>query len=161
MNKSKVYSVLNELSIEFEEYNHPAVYTVEQAEEHWKNIEATHCKNLFFRDKKGRRHFLIILRHDKQLDIKGLENRIGAGRISFASEQRLSDHMGLTPGSVSPFGLINNTENDVEVYIDDELKLADKVGFHPNDNSITITISAEDFVNYLKWTGNPFQFIEV
>jgi len=161
MNSEEVYEVLKGLSIEFEEFKHPPVFTVEQAEEHWEDIEATHCKNLFFRDKKGRRHFLVILRHDRKLDIKELESRIGAGRISFASEQRLNDQLGLTPGSVSPFGLINNSDNSVEVFIDDELKTADRVGFHPNDNSITITISAEDFGRYLEWTGNPFQFIKV
>ena len=161
MKKDDVYKVINDLSIEFEEYNHPPVYTVEQAEEHWKDIDATHCKNLFFRDKKGRRHFLVVMRSDKQLDIRALGEQIGAGRLSFGSEQRLEKYLGLTPGSVSPFGLINDKEDQVEVYIDEDLSSASKVGFHPNDNQITIVISKEDFRKYLIWTGNKIEFISI
>jgi len=161
MREKEVYDVLRELSIEFEEFKHPPVFTVNQAEEHWKDIDATHCKNLFFRDKKGRRHFLVVMRSDKQLDIKRLGEQIGAGKLSFGSEQRLEKYLGLTPGSVSPFGLINNTENNVEVCIDEDLKSVERVGFHPNDNSITIVISVEDFIRYLDWTSNQFTFIGI
>ena len=159
MAMDKVYQILRDLSIEFKEFTHPPVFTVEQAEEHWKDIDATHCKNLFFRDKKGRRHFLVVLRSDRQLDIRALGEQIGAGRLSFGSVQRLDKYLGLTPGSVSPFGLINDNKNEVEVYIDEDLKSAEKVGFHPNDNSITIVISSVDFRRYLEWVGNDFRFI--
>jgi Ala-tRNA(Pro) deacylase len=161
MNEKAVYEVLKNLSIEFEEYRHPPVFTVEEAEIHWKNINATYCKNLFFRDKKGKRHFLVIIRHDKQLDIKRFWELIGTGRLSFGSEERLIKYLGLKPGSVSPFGLINNSGKEVEVFVDKSLEHVDQLAFHPNDNCLTITLTAADFKKYLNWTGNTYQFIEI
>lgn len=148
-----VYRVLSELSIEFLEFHHPPVMTVREAEKHWKGIEGTHCKNLFLRDHKGRKHFLVIMPHQKEADLKELSTALGS-RLSFASEQRLDKYLGLKPGSVSPFGLINDTESHVHVYLEEELKQATRLGFHPNINTITITISAQDFHKFLAHCGN-------
>ena len=161
MIEDKVYKVLDDLSIRFLEFRHPPVYTVEEAEVHWKDINATHCKNLFFRDKKGRRHFLVVLRHDMQLDIRKLGEYIGAGRLSFASEERLKKYLGLTPGSVSPFGLINDSKHEVEAIIDSSLEIVERVAFHPNNNEITITMTSRDFKKYLEWSGNKYSYIEM
>lgn len=161
MNADDVYQVLRDLKISYEKHDHPPVFTVAEAEEHWKDIDATHCKNLFFRDKKGRQHYLVVLRSDKQLDIKSLSRSIGRGRLSFASEERLMKWLGLTPGSVSPFGLINDASSHVKVFIDSDLKQASKLGFHPNDNKVTLAISRSDFEKYLEWSANEFEYLDV
>jgi len=156
--EENVYQVLKDLEIEFMEFRHPPVFTVEDAEIHWKNIEATHCKNLFLRDKKGRNHFLVVLPHNQQFDIRQFGENTSTGRLSFASEQRLDTYLGLRAGSVSPFGLINDQENHVKVYISNDLKAAETLGFHPNVNTITITLTFLDFEKYLKWVGNSYQY---
>src|SRR5437763_16068642 len=108
MNEDDVYARLAELGITYERYEHPPVPTVEEAERHWADIHATHCKNLFLRNQKGNRHYLVIIPHTKQADLRSIAAQIGDGRLSLASPERLMTHLGLTPGSVSPFGLIND-----------------------------------------------------
>lgn len=156
-----VYHFLTELSIEFREYRHPPVNTVAEAEKVWQDIPGIHCKNLFLRDHKGKNHFLVIMPAQKVLDMKKLAAGIGKGRLSFASPQRLQKYLGLTPGSVSPFGLINDTEHRVLVYIDQELQNADRLGFHPNINTITITLAQIDFERFMKKVGNEVTYIDI
>jgi hypothetical protein len=100
---------LRDLGIAFERHEHPPVATVEQAAEHWAGIDAAHCKNLFLRNQKGDRHYLLILEHSKKADLRAVANQIGDGKLSFGSPERLLKHLGLTPGSVSPFGLIHDS----------------------------------------------------
>jgi len=118
----RLYELLEKLEISFDYYEHPPAPTVEIAMQYWKGIEATHCKNLFFRNHKGNRHYLVILDCRYTLDIKDLEKRLKQGKITFASEQRMITYLGLTPGSVTPFGLINDKLNQVYVYLDENLK---------------------------------------
>ena len=155
-----VYEYLQNLRIHFKKYEHPAVNTVAEAEIHWKDIKGTHCKNLFFRDPKGRKHYLLITPFRKDLDIREFAVKIQSGRLSFASEKRLYKYLGLKPGSVSPFGLINDTENHVMVYLDADLAKADYLGFHPNINTRTILIAKKDFEFYLNNVGNPWVYLE-
>lgn len=152
--EESVYSVLDELGIEYEKHSHPPVFTVEEANEHWAGIKGGHTKNLFFRNKKGNRHFLVILDHGKSLDIKRLQQKIGAGTLSFASDRRLSEHLGLTKGSVSAFGLINDEKKAVEVMIDKDLMEGEFINFHPNVNTATVTITVDDFKKFLASRGN-------
>jgi Ala-tRNA(Pro) deacylase len=150
---------LNELGIAYERYEHPPVATVEQATEHWAGIEAAHCKNLFLRNQKGDRHYLVILRHSKKADLRRVADQIGDGRLSFASPERLMTHLGLTPGSVSPFGLIHDAKHQVRVVIDRELEGAARLSFHPNINTRTYVISGTDFARFLDACGNPVQYM--
>lgn len=156
--EQKVYEVLDNLGIGYEKITHPPVYTVEEANEYWKNLEGAHTKNLFFRNKKGKRHFLVILDSEKSLDIKALQSKIGAGTLSFASDRRLEEHLGLTKGAVSVFGLINDENNGVEVIVDNKLLKSGRIGFHPNVNTATITIGIEDFKKFLDSTGNKVSY---
>lgn len=158
---AKLYRELENLGIGFEYHEHPPVPTVEAALEHWKDIEATHCKNLFFRNHKGNRHYLVILEHTCRLAIRELEQRLKQGKLSLASDHRLEKWLGLTPGSVTPFGLINDASNHVHLFIDDNLRKAEKLSFHPNINTATIVISFGDFIRFLEWSGNSFEFIEL
>ncbi|HDS08501.1 MAG TPA: prolyl-tRNA synthetase associated domain-containing protein [Bacteroides sp.] len=159
--KEKVLSLLKALDIPFEIHEHPPVTTVEEALPYWQKIHATHCKNLFFRNHKGNRHYLVILRHDRRLDIRDLEQRLGQGKITFASPRRMEHYLGLTGGSVSVFGLINDTENHVHLFIDAGLESASRISFHPNDNKATVVISRDSFRRFLGWTGNTHEFIKL
>ena len=159
--KEKVLNILNEIGINYEHHEHPPIPTIAAAMEYWGNMESTHCKNLFFRNHKGNRHYLVILECHQDLNIKDLEQRLKQGKISFASDKRLAKYLGLKAGSVSPFGLINDNENHVHLFIDKNLKEVNKISFHPNDNTSTLVISIEDFHKFLEWSGNSFEFIEL
>jgi Ala-tRNA(Pro) deacylase len=152
---------LRELGIVFERHEHPPIPTVEEATAYWSAIDATHCKNLFLRNQKGNRHYLAIIEHLKKVDMRALADQIGDGKLSFGSPERLMTHLGLTPGSVSPFGLIHNRDHAVRVFVDRDLKTAERVSFHPNINTATLVISGEDFFRFLEKTGNTVQFIAV
>jgi trans-2,3-dihydro-3-hydroxyanthranilate isomerase len=108
-----VHARLGALGIVFERYEHPPVATAEEAEVHWAAIDAMHFKNLFLRNQKGTRHYLLIVRHPKRADLRTVANQLGDGKLSFASPERLMTHLGVTPGSVSPFGLIHDRETVV------------------------------------------------
>lgn len=155
----QVLQLLNELSIPFDIYEHPPVPTVEEAMIYWREIDATHCKNLFFRNHKGNRHYLVILEHKQQLVIRDLEQRLKQGKISFASPQRMERYLGLNGGSVSVFGLINDRENHVHVFLDAELQSAKRISFHPNENTATVVITFDSFIKFLDWSGNSYEFI--
>lgn len=150
----RVFEVLDELNISYVLHEHPPVFTVEEAQLHAEGIGGLHCKNLFLRDQKGKRHFLVVSENTKPIQVKEVGKKLGVGNLSFASPERLLKHLGLTPGSVSPFGLINDKENQVTLVLDQELKKADQLNFHPNDNAKTVTLSYTDFEKYVKWTGN-------
>ena len=152
---------LRDLGIAFERHEHPPVATVEAAAEHWAGIDAAHCKNLFLRNQKGDRHYLLILEHSKKADLRAVANQIGDGKLSFGSPERLLKHLGLTPGSVSPFGLIHDTTHSVRVVVDRDLQSAARLSFHPNINTATLVVSKDDFVRFLAACGNPVQYIGV
>ncbi len=159
--QKELYETFKKLNIEFEYYEHPPVPTVEEAIRYWKGMDATKCKNLFFRNHKGNKHYLVILEHSQSLRIKDLEGRLKQGKISFASEKRLMKYLSLTPGSVTPFGLINDTDKHVHVFFDENLRKSDKISFHPNINSASIVVSFNDFMSYMDWVGNSYEFLEL
>jgi Ala-tRNA(Pro) deacylase len=160
MNGDKnLYKKLEALDITFDYYEHPPAPTIDDAKKYWKDIEAAHCKNLFFRNHKGDRHFLVILDHRQQLDIHDLEKRLKQGKISFASEQRMAKYLGITPGSVSPFGLINDSEHHVHLFIDANLQNSERISFHPNINTASLVIKFHDFIKFLRDAGNSYEFI--
>ena len=155
----RLYTLLEELQIPYDYYEHPAVATIGEARRYWKDIEAAHCKNLFFRNHKGNRHYLVIIEHSRDLPVHDLEQRLKQGKLSFASDQRMMKYLGLTPGSVSPFGLINDTEKHVHVFIDEDLKKAEKISFHPCINTASLVIPFEGLIKFLEHIGNTYEFI--
>ena len=157
----KVYEALDALGVQYQKYEHPPVFTGESAAEHWGSIPATQVKNLFLRNKKGDRHYLVILEITKQADLRHLVKMIGDDRFSFGSPERLMATLGVTPGSVSPFGLINDPAHAVRVVLDRDLKAASRLSFHPNINTVTFTIAAGDFTRFLEACGNPVQHVTV
>jgi len=152
---------LGELGIAYTRHEHPPVPTVEEAEKHWAGIDATHCKNLFLRNQKGTRHYLVVVKHTKKADLRAVADQIGDGKLSFASPERLMTHLGLTPGSVSPFGLIHDRRHEVRVVLDRDLTSAPRVSFHPNINTATLTLTFADFQRFLEACGNTVQYVTV
>jgi len=161
LGQKELYDLLKRLSIQFEYHEHPPLATIEEAKIHWKNYNSGRCKNIFFRNHKGDKHYLVILEHLRQLNIHDLEKRLRQGKLSFASDQRLKKHLGVEPGSVSPFGLINDTEHHVHLFIDEKLNEFDRLAFHPNINTASLVVSKSDFIKFLVYTGNTFEFIRL
>lgn len=157
----RVLDVLTDLEIGYEMYEHPPLPTIEKAMEYWGEIEAVHCKNIFFRNHKGNKHYLVILKHTAKLDIHDLEQRLKQGKLTFASIKRLQRYLCIEPGSVSPFGLINDTENHVHVFFDKNLLSAKKISFHPNLNTASVVVGFDDFIKYMDWTGNAYEFLKL
>src|SRR5918996_3856224 len=134
--ESAVAARLRELGIPYTRHEHPPVATVDEAQQYWSGIDATHCKNLFLRNQKGDRHYLVILVHAKKADLRKVADQVGDGKLSFASPERLARYLGLSPGSVSPFGLINDRSRAVRVVLDRDLRTAERLSFHPNINTV-------------------------
>jgi Ala-tRNA(Pro) deacylase len=155
---AELYRLLDSLQIPFEYIEHPPVPTVEEAMKYWSGIESGHCKNIFFRNHKGDRHYLVILYYDSKLNIKELEQKLRQGKLSFASDRRLMQYLGLTPGSVSPFGLINDTTRHVHLFIDRNLMEHERLSFHPNTNTASLIIPRDGLFRFLEHTGNTWEF---
>jgi Ala-tRNA(Pro) deacylase len=158
---AQVCTALDQLGISYERYTHPPVFTSEEAAEHWAAISATRVKNLFLRNKKGDRHYLVILEVGKQADLRHLVKVIGGDRLSFGSPERLMASLGLTPGSVSPFGLLNDRRKAVRVIVDEDLRRAERLIFHPNINTASLTISRPDFERFLASRGNVVRWMTI
>jgi Ala-tRNA(Pro) deacylase len=157
----KVLDTLDGLAIPYVRHEHPPVATVEEAERHWAELKGAHCKNLFLRNYKGNRHYLVIAPVTRGIDLKRLNAALGEDRLSFASPERLSRWLGVGPGSVSPFGLINDETRHVRVVCDESLRSSPALGFHPNVNTATLEISFADFERFLASRGNSVRWLEL
>ena len=142
-------------------HEHPAVFTCAEADEHCGDIPGLACKNLLLRNQKKSRYFLILLPADKRTDLKKLTGLLGESKISFASPDDLQVKLGLTPGEVSPFGLLNDTDQAVELYVDAEVHGADIVSFHPNRNTATLELTQEMFHKFLGAIPHETRIIEL
>jgi Ala-tRNA(Pro) deacylase len=161
MGQKELYLLFEKLNIQFEYHEHPPLATIEDAIVHWKNYNSGRCKNIFFRNHKGDKHYLVILEHLRQLNIRDLEKRLKQGKLTFASDLRLKKYLGVEPGSVSPFGLINDSKKHIHLFIDEKLNEYDRLTFHPNINTASLVISKSDFLKFLEYTGNTFEFIQL
>ena len=153
--REQVYDYLGRMGIEYQVSEHPAVFTVEAMEELGLDRIGAIVKNLFLRDGKGRRHFLVMIRQDKKVDLKELQALIGVSGLRFASPERLEKYLGLEKGAVSPFGLLNDQDKAVEVVVDLDLQDGRPLGVHPNDNTATVWLSFEDLGRVIEHCGNP------
>lgn len=157
----RLYELLDLLEISYDYYEHPEAPTVEEATKYWKDIDATHCKNLFFRNHKGNRHYLVILEHRQDLNIRDLEVRLKQGKLTFASPERLYKYLGLTPGSVTPFGLINDQAKHVHLFLDKNLAQSKTISFHPCINTASLVIKYSDFLKFINHCGNTYEYVEL
>jgi Ala-tRNA(Pro) deacylase len=156
-----VYAALDALGIRYDRHEHPAVFTAEDASKYWNPISGTQCKNLFLRNKKGDRHYLVVVEISKRVDLKDLVKVVGDDRLSFGSPERLMARLGLTPGSVSPFGLIHDADGSVSVLIDRDLRGAERLIFHPNINTASVVVSWADLERFLATRPNHVRIVSL
>ncbi|MGH7615657.1 MAG: prolyl-tRNA synthetase associated domain-containing protein [Gemmatimonadaceae bacterium] len=149
-----LYSVLEQLEIGYTKYEHEPVFTCEAALAAVPNAESVQTKNLFLRDKPGRRHFLLVTTCEKAVDIKAFADTIDAGHLSFGSPERLQKHLGLTPGSVTLLGLMNDPSHAVELYVDADVWSREWWNCHPLINTATLVLSRGAIEKFLAHTGH-------
>ncbi len=150
---------LKDLGIEFSYAEHKAVFTVAEADEVDKGIEGTHCRNLFLRDDK-KKNFLLCLQNATEVDIKKLPALIESKKLSFGSADRLWDYLGVRPGSVCPYSIINDTEHQVKICLDKSMMDHDTLNFHPLLNTMTIGVKPSDLVRFIESTGHEAHIID-
>lgn len=155
----EILKVLDDENLHYELYHHPAVYTVEQAKIHTSSIEGVHCKNLFLRNRSGKKHYLIVMEQDSVLNLKYLSDQIGTGNLSFASKERLMKYLNVEPGSVSPLGLYYDCDRDVQVYLEGCVYHSEYTVFHPNINTQSLKIKTQDLINFLEKLGYNIEII--
>ena len=148
-----LYDLLARLGIATETARHPPVFTVEEARAHRGTLPGIHTKNLFLKDKKGIL-WLIVAGEDRAIDLKALRPRIGSAPLSFASPDRLREVLGVEPGSVTPFALINDREARVRVVLDAELLALSPLNFHPLVNTATTAIAPDDLLVFVRSCGH-------
>lgn len=154
-----VEEYLEKNNIDFVLHEHPAVYTSAEAEVHTANIPGLNCKNLLLKDQKSKRFFLLILPADVKADLQGFAKVVNEKKLSFANSGNLKELLAVEPGSVSPFGLLNDVEKKVEVYIHQKVKEAEAVKFHPNRNTASLELTKEMFNKYLNLTGHEIHIL--
>ena len=159
--KDAVYKILDTLGIGYTVTEHEAAFTVEQADGIYGHLKGGHSKNLFLRNKKGSQHYLVVAESHRPVDLKKVRRLLGESNLSFASPQRLMTHLGLTPGSVSPFGLLHDTQRHVQVLLDGALMEHDSLNFHPNVNTATLTLSTAGFRRFLAHLGHRVREVEL
>ncbi len=147
--------------IETDRVEHPAVMTVEESERLVPPLPGAKTKNLFLRDRKGARHFLVTVAHDHPVDLDALGTELGAGRLGFASSERLLKHLGVTPGSVSLLALVNDAAHAVEFVIDRRLWDAGAVHAHPLVNHATMVIPHAQLERFLEATGHAARILDI
>ena len=157
--KQEIKAFLEEKGIPFEWVEHKAVYTIEEMQELGLEDMEDIAKNLFLRDQKGKRHFLIVIRADKQANLKELGERLGIGKLSFASEERLEKYMKLKKGAVTPLGVLNDENCAVEVFLDEDFLKMKKIGVHPNENTASVYLATEDLLRIIREHGNPLEIV--
>ncbi len=156
-----VEKFLRENGVEHVLYEHSAVFTCEEAQKHCSNVPGVASKNLFLRDEKKQRYFLVILDAKKRADLKKLGELFEAKRISFANPEDLKEKLGLEPGAVSLFGILNDTEGNVELYIDKDFYEESIVNFHPNRNTASVELSNEMLKKFLEKIEHEVNIIEI
>ena len=156
-----LYRFLADHQVQYERYDHPAVYTVADVKRLVPPLPAARTKNLFLRDHKGKRHFLVIVPADKRVDIKTLNTAIGSSRLSFGSANRLQKFLGVDPGSVTIFALVNDRDHRVEVIIDKSLWEQKAFQFHPLVNTSTLVVSNANLNRFLTLTGHEVKVLAV
>ncbi len=151
--RADLFALLDQLGIATTTTEHPPLFTVDESRALRGEIDGGHTKNLFLKDKKDQ-VFLVVAEEDAPLDMKSLHKRIGSARLSFGKPELLAKLLGVVPGSVTPFGLINDTEGRVSLVLDAALLRHETLNFHPLENVATTTIARDDFLAFLRYVGH-------
>ena len=155
------YKFLDSHNIAYVRHDHPAVYTVEEADRLAPELPGAKTKNLFLRDDKGKRHFLVLVPSEKRVNLKALKEVLGVKRISFGSPGRLKKHLGIEPGAVSLLAVYNDGGHKVEVFMDRDLWAADTFLFHPLVNTSTLVIKKADIERFLQVTQHELNVVDI
>ena len=157
----QVANKLQELGIAFDVVEHPPAFTTEQADSYIEGMEGVRTKSMFLTNRKKTQYYLLIMDDKKRLDMDDFKVQVGADRIRMASLESVAEKMNLPAGTVSPFGLLNNEEKDIQVYFDKEIINEERMTFHPNTNEKTIFISTQDLFKFLQDLGYSYQVLEL
>lgn len=156
----EVKEFLDSLNIKYDIVNHPAVFTTDEADKYIEGMDGVPSKTMFMAGKKDKNFYLFVLNDTKRLDIKKLNNLIG-DKLHFGKEDDLKQKMNLVPGMVSIFGLLNNKDHDIKVFIDKAITYENKITFHPNDNTTTMFISVNDMYKFLNTLDYKYEIIDM
>ncbi|MFT6556432.1 prolyl-tRNA synthetase associated domain-containing protein [Sneathiella sp.] len=155
----ELFSYFEKLGIKFKTHQHEPVFTVEEAQAVSRELEGGHSKNLFLKDKTGDLYLLVCL-EETRVDLKSLRKKIGAKNLSFGKADLLIDTLGIEPGSVTPFSLINDTDKKVFVLLDEAMMKEDYLNFHPLINDKTTQISSKDLLQFIESCGQNYRIID-
>jgi Ala-tRNA(Pro) deacylase len=158
--REKLFDHLVTLGIKTRTKDHPPIMTVDDGHEFWGDVAGVHCKNLFFKDAKGA-YWLVVAPIDRTIDVKGLPSRMGSKRLSFARAERLREVLGVEPGSVTPFALINDEEQRANVVLDKWMMAQETLNFHPLENTATTSICAADLLKFIESCGHQPKVVEL
>lgn len=153
-------NLLTQIGIEYTNHEHPAVFTVEEADMHHEGIDGVHSKNLFFKDRK-KNLVLVVTLSDKPIKIKEVGNKIGHKGLSFGKPDLLMEVLGVIPGAVTPFAVVNDESKQVKVILDEEMMDHDLLNFHPIVNTATTTIASPDLVKFMEHCGQEFEIVRL
>ena len=156
-----VQAKLTELNIPFEIVNHPPATTTAEADSYIKGISGVRTKSMFLTNRRKSAYYLLIMDDQKHLDMHKFEEIVGEKRLHLASSASLIKKMKLAPGIVSPFGLLNNAERDVQVYFDKDIVDEQRMSFHPNTNEQTIFLATTDLFKFIEAVGFKYQVVEL
>ena len=160
LSPQQLFDRLAELGIDHKTVEHEAVFTVEQARQHRGVLPGHHIKNLFLRNKKEEM-WLVVALEDRAMDLKRLGEVLGAGRLSFGSPERLRTYLGVEPGSVTPFSVINDTARKVSLVLDRALRDGGPVNAHPLTNTMTSAIALPDLLRFFEATGHAPRWLDL
>jgi Ala-tRNA(Pro) deacylase len=158
--RDQLFAFFDELQISTTTIDHPPVFTVDEAKLVHDQIAGGHCKNLFCKDEKGAL-WLIVALEDSRIDLKKAPDRIGSRRLSFGKPELLMEILGVTPGSVTPFALINDTEKRLNVILDAAMMRHDVLNYHPLQNDATTSIANADLLKFIRATGHEPKIVAV
>ena len=158
--RAELFARLAALGIETETLEHEAVFTVEQSSKLERTLPGGHTKNLFLKDKKGAL-FLVVALGSAKIDLKTLHKELGSDRLSFGKPELLMEVLGVAPGSVTPFALINDTARRVTVVLDQDMMRHERLNYHPLENTATTNIAREDFVAFIRACGHEPRVLAV
>ena len=155
-----LYKLLKNLKIEFKVFEHPPLFTVDEAKKHRKNMHGFHIKNLFLRDKK-KKNYLVIAHEDSLIDLNLLTERIKSSRLSFGSKERLFEELGVFPGAVTPLSVVNNTKKDINIFLDVKMLGQSTIFCHPLVNDKTISLSYNSLLIFFDYLELSFETISL
>ena len=156
-----VYAVLNELAISYERFEHDAAMTMADCSVFDAGKQAAHCKNLFLTNRQGTRFYLMLVVGDKPFQTSRISHQLGVSRLSFGTAEQLMETLGVTPGAVTPMGLIQDTQHQVHVLLDRDIAGWGEIIVHPNVNTASIVLKTADLLRLIAHFKNPVTYVEV